>query len=172
MDERNDRPPITPDISVEALLEAYPDVEQRLIELAPALQKLRTPALRRTVARVTSVRQVAAAAGASLGELVSELRVAAGLEQPFEEGGGEQRPGWLAACDAVETLDAREEIESGGHPLPGVMAALDRLPQGQAFAIVTPFVPAPMIEMVQQKGFVSWTEHKGPAHFITYFARA
>jgi len=115
---------------------------------------------------------VAAAAGASLGELVSELRVAAGLEQPFEEGAGEERPGWLAACEGVETLDARQEIESGGHPLPRVMAALDRLPQGQAFAIVTPFLPAPMIEMVQQKGFVTWTEQKGPAHFITYFARA
>jgi uncharacterized protein (DUF2249 family) len=173
MTDQTGNPPITPDLDVKTLLEAYPALEQTLFELAPAFKKLRTPALRQTVARLTSLRQVAGGTEIALGELISKLRVAAGVEAEWEEGSAAaERPEWLEQCGSIETLDAREEIESGGHPLPRVMAAIDKLERGRAFAIVTPFVPTPMVNMVQQKGFKAWSEQKGPAHFITYFARA
>ncbi len=81
------------------------------------------------------------------------------------------KPQWLIDTLEVETLDARPEIESGGHPLPTVMSAIAKLKPGQAFAIITPFLPAPMIDQVKQKGFQTWTEEIGPKHFITYFSR-
>jgi len=170
--------PITPDTKVGALLDAYPELEEVLIGIAPVFKKLRNPALRRTVARLTSLRQAAKVGGISLGEMIGTLRTAAGLEEAWEEDGGSESPGdsktrpdWLDACEAIETHDARGEIEAGGHPLPTVLAAVEGLGAGQAFAIVTPFVPAPMIDKVAQRGFQTWTEQRGPEHFVTYFVR-
>jgi len=175
MSDQTTRPSITPDLSVNELLEAYPELEQALFDLAPDLKKLRSPALRQTVGKLTGLRQLAKTARVELGELITTLRVAAGVEEPWTEGpdaGGPARPAWLAACTEVETIDARPEIEAGSHPLPQVLQAIGKLEQGHALAVVAPFKPTPMIEKVTQMGFVAWTDQKGPAHFVTYFAHA
>ena len=54
-----DRIDITPQTKVGELLTAYPELEDLLIEIAPAFKKLRKPVLRRTVAKVTSLAQAA-----------------------------------------------------------------------------------------------------------------
>jgi hypothetical protein len=43
---------IGPETTVGALLEAYPELERVLMEMAPAFAKLRNPVVRRTVAKV------------------------------------------------------------------------------------------------------------------------
>ena len=179
MTESHDRPSITPDLKVGALLDVYPELEEVLIGIAPVFKKLRNPVLRRTVAKLTTLRQAATVGGVSLGQMIGQLRVAVGQEEPWTEGAEsaqvtapQQRPAWLDACAAVETFDARTEIEAGGHPLPTVMSAVAKLDHGQAFAIVTPFLPAPMVDKVRQKGFHAWTDQKGAEHFVTYFTPA
>ncbi|MFH2008490.1 MAG: DUF1858 domain-containing protein [bacterium] len=175
MTDSTSKPAITPDLKVAKLLFEYPELEEVLIGIAPAFKKLRNPVLRKTVARITSLRQAARVGGVSVGALVNKLRVAAGQEEAFlgEEGGdaaSTERPAWVQSS-TVELFDAREAIEGGGHPLPQALAAVDKLEAGHAFAIVTPFLPAPMIDKIEQKGFRSWTEQKGPEHFVTYFAK-
>ncbi|MFH1755446.1 MAG: DUF1858 domain-containing protein, partial [Candidatus Latescibacterota bacterium] len=63
MTDDTNRPSITPDMKVSALLEAYPELEDVLIGIAPAFKKLRNPVLRRTVAKLTSLRQAAQVGG-------------------------------------------------------------------------------------------------------------
>ena len=50
---------ITPETKVGALLDNYPDIEELLISLSPSFKKLRSPVLRKTVAKVANLRQVA-----------------------------------------------------------------------------------------------------------------
>lgn len=69
---------LTPETKVAALLEAYPELEPVLIAAAPAFNKLSSPVLRRTIARVTSLRRAAEVAGLPVRELVVRLRAAAG----------------------------------------------------------------------------------------------
>lgn len=176
MTDSANRTDITPDIKVAALLKEYPELEEVLIGIAPAFKKLRNPVLRRTVAKITSLRQAARVGSVSIGELVNKLRVAAGQEEPWAEDGeetaaAEGRPSWVDDAE-VETFDARETIEAGGHPLPQAMSGVDKLEPGQAYAIVTPFLPAPMIDKIKAKGFHAWTDQKGPEHFVTYFTRS
>ena len=82
-----------------------------------------------------------------------------------------QKPPWLQASGEILTHDARAEIAAGSHPLPQVLAEAQALEPGQALALITPFLPSPLIEKVKALGFSAWTEQKGPAHFISYFAR-
>ena len=88
---------------VAALLEDYPELESKLIELSPAFAKLKNPVLRRTIAKVTSLQQAASVAGIVPALLIQELRLAAGLsvfQYSGEEGGvdgTEAMPDWYDA---------------------------------------------------------------------------
>jgi uncharacterized protein (DUF2249 family) len=170
------RPAITPDLKIGALLDAYPELEQVLVEMAPEFKKLRNPVLRRTVAKLASLRQAARVGGVSLGEMIGRLRRAAGIEEAWtseETVGADKsgRPGWLDENRLVETFDAREMIETGGHPLPVVMDAIGKLEPGQIYAIVTPFEPAPMIDKVREEGYLAWCERVEAEKYRTYFGR-
>lgn len=45
---------INPKTKVLELLEAYPELEPKLIEVVPSFNKLKNPLLRRTIARITN----------------------------------------------------------------------------------------------------------------------
>ena len=57
---------ITPKTKVLELIEAFPQLEDVLIDYVPAFEKLKNPVLRWTVGRITSLQQ-AAAVGCSSG---------------------------------------------------------------------------------------------------------
>jgi hypothetical protein len=65
---------------VAALLSDHPELEDLLISMSPAFIKLRNPVLRRSVARVATLRQAAAVGRLDVADLVNELRVAVGQE--------------------------------------------------------------------------------------------
>ena len=159
---------ITPETTLEELLRDYPQLEALLGELSPAVRALTSPALREAVWKTATLRQVADAARAPIGELIGRLRCAAGLEA--SEPGGD-RPAWASAAAVVRTLDARSVIASGGHPLPQVMGDLATLGPGQVYELVTPFIPAPLIDIARGKGFESFTSREAPDLVRTYFAK-
>ena len=74
----SERPPITPDTKVAALLADYPELEEVLIAIAPLFQKLRNPILRHSVAMVASLRQAAAIGKVDVEEVVNKLRAEVG----------------------------------------------------------------------------------------------
>jgi hypothetical protein len=74
---------ITPETKIGALLDHYPQLEEVLIEIAPAFKKLRNPILRKTVARVATLRQVAQIGDVSLAEMINKLRSEVGMQTDF-----------------------------------------------------------------------------------------
>lgn len=169
------RQAITPETKVGELLAAYPELEEVLVAASPTYQALKNPVLRRTVAKVATLRQVAKVGGVSVGALVGRLRQAAGQE-PAEIGPEEPeegaRPAWADPAGAWRTFDARETIEGGGHPMAQVMHDLAEAAPGQVYALVTPFVPAPLIEAVKARGFAAYSVEEAPEVVRTYFTRA
>ncbi len=170
---------ITPDSKIGELLERWPELEGVLVDLSPHFRALRNPVLRRTVARIATLRQVSAVSGVALGVLVSRLRAGAGLAPAApaaidEETGGAaapDRPAWADERAVTRTHDARAAIEAGEHPMPRVMAELAALADGEVFALVTPFVPAPLVDLARGKGYVGFSVTEGEALVRTYFRR-
>ncbi len=70
---------ITPESRLGDLLERWPGLEVVLIELSPHFRALSNPVLRRTVAKVATLRQVSTVSGVPLGTLIERLRAEAGL---------------------------------------------------------------------------------------------
>jgi uncharacterized protein (DUF2249 family) len=166
---------ITPRTKVYELLQAYPELEDVLIELAPVFKKLKNPVLRRTIARVTTLQQAAQVGEIPVHSLVNTLRQKVG--QDSLEGlaasaeGPAAKPAWLKEEKIVKQLDARPIIEQGGHPLGEVLTGVGDLQTGEIFELVTPFMPAPLIERVVAQGFDNWSEKRAEDHFINYFLK-
>lgn len=152
---------ITLHTKVSELLEVYPDLEARLLELSPIFSKLRNLMLRRTVAKITSLQQAAVVAGISPVFLITELRKAAGLSEvdlcdDMSED-SEIAPDWFDVEKIVCRYDACPVIESGKSPMQDILKLASDLREDQILQVVTPFKPVPIIEKLRAKGFSSWS---------------
>ncbi len=153
---------ITPKTIIGDLLKNYPHLEDKLIEIAPVFKKLKNPVLRRTVIKVTTLKQAAVVGGVSLSLLINELRKAAGLDDSeIEEDIFESikpKPVWVEENIIVKEYDAREDLENGNHPAAKVTKDILELKENENYLLITPFVPAPLIKIMEDKGFETFTE--------------
>lgn len=167
---------ITPDAKLGALLERWPGVEAALLEISPHFRALQNPVLRRTVARVATLRQVSKVSGVPLGVLIERLRAAAGLPPlavtEEADGGQGERPAWAADAAVTRTHDARPSIEAGEHPMAQVMANLAALREDEVYVLVTPFVPAPLLDLARDKGYLGHSVAVAEGQVRTYFHRS
>ncbi|WP_423130267.1 DUF1858 domain-containing protein [Gaoshiqia sp. Z1-71] len=153
---------ITPKTKVGELLDAFPFLEDVLLELSPAFAKLKNPILRKTVARVASLQQAAVIGGLKVEELVNRLRTEAGQEALSGELENSAYlthtpPGWFSAGKISRTFDASPAINSGGSPMAEILGLANRLQPGEILELKTPFVPAPIIDMLREKGFATFS---------------
>lgn len=164
---------ITPKTKIGELLMAYPHLEKKLIELAPEFKKLKNPVLRRTIARVTSLQQAARVGGLSVDTIVNSLRKEAGQENLSlveEDSSQTSKPEWLDESKIITTFDAGQLIAEGGHPLDKVLRDTHKMNPGELYLLITPFVPAPLIDKVKQQGFEVWSTHENGIH-KSYFRK-
>lgn len=167
---------ITPQTKIADLLKAFPQLEEVLMEIAPAFKKLRNPVLRKTVARVTSLSQAARVGGVPVVELIQRLRREAGQPEfvdhrPRDAAPDREPPAWFAEERVVKRLDARPMIESGEQPIGVVLRDLDGLGKSEIYELITPFEPAPLIDKAKLRGLAVWSRSIGGVEFHTYFVR-
>jgi hypothetical protein len=166
---------ITPDSKIGALLELYPQLEERLMQMSPAYGYLRNPILRRTVAKVATLRQVAKVGNVPLATLINTLRQSVGIEakwsSPDVSGSIEQAPEWMRDASVAKTFDARPVIAGGGHPLEQVLGELHELHSGEIFLLITPFLPAPLLDVIKRKGHEVWTKANGEGLYENYLLK-
>jgi hypothetical protein len=174
MDE-NQKFDITPKTKVGELLDRFPHLEETLIDIAPSFKKLRNPILRKTIAKVTSLGQAAKVGNVGLGEMINRLRSEAGMKEAgnFESDSGDEstvRPGWVNDRNIVDILDARPMLEAGEQPLGKIMSALRKLENDEILELITPFMPAPIIDKARAKGYKAWSDKSDTGEVHTYFA--
>lgn len=166
---------ITPDTKVGALLDRFPELEEVFLAMSPHFAKLKNPVLRKTVAKVATLRQVAQVGKVPLADLINRLRAAVGLEEASREGVREGAgylsavPDWFSHEAVVRSLDARPLISSGVQPLGQVMKDLADLREGEIYELITPFLPAPLIDTAKGKGYRSWSKKEKSGTVKTYF---
>jgi len=168
------KPPITPQTRVAELLEAYPNLEELLIQQAPAFKALKNPILRRTVARVATLEKAAQAAGIPARQLIATLRQAAGqAPEDFASGAStlpvvESRPDWLDEQKVRATINADDLLAAGQVPLSRVNSALQELESKDLLKVVSSFPPAPLIEAVERAGHKTHVVQVSRELFHTY----
>ena len=160
---------ITPETKVNELLKNYPQLEVQLIAMSPAFAKLRNPVLRRTIARLATLRQVAQIGKIPLTRLINDLRKAAGLfEGTFDDlqiGSSSVKPAWFDKKNIRMTFDARPVLEQGGLPQARVLQDVRNLAEGAIYELITPFLPAPLIDKIKSMGYQVWS-HEDQSNVI------
>jgi len=165
---------ITPKTRVLELIDCYPQLEEVLIEIAPAFKKLKNPVLRRTVAKIATLQQAAAIGNVKTEELINRLRKEVGQEIFEGETGTKynyKRPDWFSEDNITTELNASEMLAAGEQPVNQVMADLNKLTPGDIYELKAPFLTAPIIDKATSLGLLHWIEKKSDEDFIIYFTR-
>ncbi|MCP3919362.1 MAG: DUF1858 domain-containing protein [bacterium] len=168
--------PIEPGTKVAALLDHYPKLEDVLIEMAPPFKKLRNPILRKSVAKVASLRQAAAVGRIPVDELVNRLRASVGQPQTGgtaqvseEHGYFADQPEWFDEGKVVETI-VESDLAPDVMPLTPLLRRTQAAQAGEIVELVTTYLPAPGIDIMKEKGFEAWSVERGEL-VKTYFCR-
>lgn len=138
--------------------------------LSPAFERLRSPGMRKVMARLVTVEQAALMAGVDADELVSRLngrhanadmteRTTTEADQVTAMDTG-SKPAALAAIDdeRIVLLDVRDELRAGREPFSLIMGALRKVPEGGALVIRAIFEPVPLYAVMKRQGLEHWTE--------------
>ena len=163
---------ITPQSKILQVIEAYPQLENVLISYVPAFEKLKNPVLRNTVARITTMQQVASIGDVKVGELINMLRNEVGQE--LIEGGMNtsynfSQPEWFGEELVEREFDAREMLSNGEQPVNQVMADLKSMTARTIYKLTTPFLPAPVIDKATSLEMDHWVKKEQDDLFLIYF---
>ena len=155
---------------------------ETLVAASPVFERLRSPLMRRTMARLATVEQVARMAGLDPDVLAARLNAAlAGAPEPSEPASPEtgavmttmhpEAPARLAAVppELVVELDVREDLRSGREPFSRIMAARQALPPGGALRLRAIFEPVPLYAVMAKQGFDHWTEELAADDWRVWF---
>ncbi|MEI6576148.1 MAG: hypothetical protein WCO63_08230 [Bacteroidota bacterium] len=90
----------------------------------------------------------------------------------MEENKPEGAPIWWDFEHIISSLDAREMIAQGKHPLSNALEMADQMESGDIFELITPFPPNPLIDKMVAKGMDSFTEQVNATTFKNYFYKS
>ncbi len=170
--ENNNSLIITPKTKVLALIETYPQLEDVLIEYAPAFEKLKNPVLRKTVAKIATLQQAASIGDVKVQDLINRLRKEVGQELISENTTNmynTTQPEWFDAELVSQELDAKQMLAVGEHPVNQVMADLKNMESGKIYKLIAPFMPAPLIDKATSMAAKHWVEKISDNDFNIYF---
>jgi hypothetical protein len=167
---------IHPSTKVAQLLDAYPELEAVLIRMAPPFKKLNNPMLRKSVAKVATLKQAAIAGRLDLSSMINQLREAVGqaplgaTETISEEDYLGTVPSWFNESCVASSIDDRAD-DSDEMAINRVLRALKDLGERQVVELTTTFLPAPGIDAARKKRLLTWTVREEQELYRTYFTR-
>ena len=163
---------ITMETKISDLLNSRPDMKDILITINPKFKKLNNPVLRRTLAKLASVKQAAVVGGMDALDLLNQLRVAVGQE-PVKSGGATQAkreeegvPEWVSQ-KAKAAFDGNAMLDREENPLAEITKAMRQLEEGDIVTLTVDFKPEPLIDEFLKKGYKVYTEET-EGKFVTY----
>ncbi len=161
---------ISPKTKIGELLEAYPHLEAVLIEMSPVFEKLKNPILRKTVGRVATIQQVSVVGGIPVEKIVNRLRAETGQSEEMESeelvtNNPGQTPSWFDEKKIRAIYDASPVINAGDSPMSEILQKSNSLASGEILELQTPFIPAPILDMLKNKNFLTWSVQKGDSVF-------
>lgn len=162
---------ITPKTKIGELLETYPQLEDKLLDLSPSYSKLRNPIIRKTIGRVATLQQVAVIGNFKVEDLVNILRKEVGQNEfmdKVDDNNSTEKPNWFDSTKIVKTLDVRDQINKGESPMSMLLSEIKQLKENQIIEFITPFLPAPIIEKIEEMGFSSWSKKESKNVFKNY----
>ena len=166
---------ITPSTIVYELLEVYPELEETLIGIAPPFKKLKNPILRKTVAKIATMKHISSVGNVPLNELINTLRKAVGqplISDTFEdEEYFHDKPDWFTPDKIVISFEEEKIEDKDTMTLVTILREAKNVNKGEIIELITTFLPAPGIDIMKSKGYLVWTSKEEDGIFKSYFLK-
>ena len=166
---------ITPSVTVHELLETYPELEDVLIGIAEPFKKLKNPFLRKTIAKVATIKHISSVGGVPLDELIDKLRIAVGQAPSNESYTDEdyfgEQPEWFSKEKVVVSVDEARQENKDEFTLTAIMRESKNVNPGEIIELVTSFLPAPGIDTLRAKGYLAWVKKEDGGIIKSYFQK-
>jgi len=166
---------IAPSTTVHELLGVYPELEEKLIGLAPPFKKLRNPALRKSVAKIATLKHISAVGNIPLTELINKIKDEIG--QPVSpktyknEVYFSPQPNWFSTDKVSVSLVEGEMGDKDKMTVVAILREAKKIQKGEIIELITTFLPAPGIDSMKAKGYLVWTTKNDGDTIRTYFMK-
>jgi uncharacterized protein (DUF2249 family) len=167
---------ITLDTKIADLLNNYEGMKDILIEINPKFKKLNNPILRRTLAKVATVKQASFVGGMKPLELLNKIREAVGQPLVKDENIEDENninikaPEWIER-EPKRVIDANELLDNDKNPLAETFKILKELNEDDILVVKADFKPEPLIDEVIKKGYEAYSKEVKEDEFLTYIKK-
>jgi uncharacterized protein (DUF2249 family) len=172
---------ITPQTKIIDIIRLHPEVIEVLASYNSRFELLKNPIMRKTFARVATVKHASKVAGVNLTELVKLLNNAIGeriSDEDIVDREGNNDEISTPIKDIVQQggvktvhLDVRDIMKKGEEPFNIIMQTVAKMNQGEALVLETIFEPVPLYDVLKKRGFIHQTETLGEDHYKIWFYR-
>ena len=166
---------INPATKVSDLLDTYPELEETLINIAPPFKKLKNPLLRKSVAKVATMKHISAVGGIPLNELIRKLQAATGqsvTDVSYEdETYYSSRPDWFSTDRISVSINEEKLDDPNKMTLVAILEKAKDIKKGDIIELVTTFLPAPGIDTLRSNGYSVWTLKEEDGLIKSYFLK-
>ena len=166
---------ITASTTVHELLVAYPELEETLISIAPAFKKLKNPLLRKSIAKIATLKHISAVGNVPLNDLVNVLRKAVGQSETSdsyeEEKYFSDQPDWFSKDNVTVSVNEEKLEVKDKMTVVVLLQEAKRIKKGEIIELITTFLPAPGIDTMKSKGYSVWTVKEDENLIKTYFLK-
>ena len=136
--------------------------------------KLNNPVLRRVLAPRVTVKDAAKIGNVSVNEFLKRLE-AIGFEVVYENETVSESPikdnrPYINITKLIK-LDVRPTINKGADPFSEIMEALKEMKDDETLKLINIFEPVPIIKILEEKGYKSWTEKICDKEYHIYFTK-
>ena len=166
---------ITPSVTVHSLLSEYPELEEVLIDIAPPFRKLKNPVLRKSIAKVATIKHISSVGGVPLDELIEKLRGAVGQTSTVESYDDQnyfgKQPDWFSPEKIVLSIDEDKLEDKNRMTLTIILKNAKNVKKGEIIELVTSFLPAPGIDILKSKSYSVWSKKESDDLIKSYFLK-
>jgi hypothetical protein len=171
----NQKIDINPSTTVYELLDAYPELEDKLIAMAQPFKKLKNPLLRKSVAKVATLKHISVVGNIPLNELINMIEKEIGKPESTEEYDVEnyftKQPDWFSQDKVKVSLVEGESNDINQMTVVSVLQEAKDINKGEMIELITTFLPAPGIDVMKSKGYSVWTIKGDDNTIRTYFLK-
>ncbi|MCK5817306.1 MAG: DUF1858 domain-containing protein [Candidatus Marinimicrobia bacterium] len=163
---------ITPKSKLMQVLDAFPELEEILISSIPVFKELNNPILRKTIAKIATMQQVATIGHIKVEDLINMLRKLVGqdcIESSEDFLIKKEAPEWFNENEIAKSFDARDMLERGEHPVNQVISDLGKVGAGKIYEALFSFLPAPLIEKGTSLNFDHYVVSESEGLVKVYF---
>ncbi len=147
------------------VLEQFPELEEKIMTIAPPFKNLKNPVLRKTVGKLATIEKIARIGDLEVIDLVNQLRRKVGqpeintsveTEVQWQEG----EPQWIKG-EPSHIIDGTEMLSRGEHPLQSIIKLMREIEPEQFLLLKTNFRPIPMIDEMQKQNYTVFSRESG-----------